>query len=175
MSVTYDTLMIEIMKMRIPIHSSLVFMLVGLASCGVSADNKKTETAAVETPAATDTSAQCDENIGLINTVYDKFVFATDFYGDMAPETYFTANALEKLQDDYEFDCDDGPCYAWYALRTGAQDSNPETDGSSRIDSIEPEGDGWYLVSYSDMVWPGKTLVKIVNNSKIDAYGRVTP
>jgi hypothetical protein len=34
---------------------------------------------------------------------------------------------------------------------------------------------GRYVVSYSDMGWPGKTRVKIINGNKIDAYERVMP
>lgn len=44
------------------------------------------------------------ENTDLINTVYNKFVFAIDSDGnEPSPETYFTANALRKLQDAYEY------------------------------------------------------------------------
>lgn len=85
--------------------------------------------------------------------------------------TYFTANALKKLQADYDFDCDEEPCYAFYALRTEMQDSKPGTDGSSQIYSIEPQDD-WFVVFYSDMGWSGKTRIKIVDG-KIDDYQRL--
>ena len=60
-------------------------------------------------------------------------------------------NALRKLQDAYEYDCYDGPCYAYYTLRTEAQDSNPKTDDISQICDIETAEDGWYIVSYLEM------------------------
>ena len=71
-----------------------------------------------------------------------------------------------------EFDCPEGPCYAFYELRTEAQDSRPDSDEVSVIHSIELAHDGWYAVEYSDMGWPGKTLIRIVDG-KIDDYKRI--
>lgn len=139
-------------------------------SCGTSA---ATDSASQSVTVTTTDSASDSEEIALINSVYEKFVFAIDTEGeDSAPERYFTPNALRKLQDDYTFDCDEGPCYAYYALRTDAQDSRPGADDASLVHSIEPSGDGWYVVSYSDMGWPGKTRVRIADG-KIDDYERV--
>lgn len=118
--------------------------------------------------------ADSADNIYLINSAYRIFVFATDAEeGETSnPEKYFSANALNKLRVDYEFDCPDGTCYAFYALRTEAQDSRPDSDGASVIHSIELAQDGWYIVEYSDMGWPGKTLIRIVKG-KIDDYERI--
>ncbi len=107
----------------------------------------------------------------LINLVYDKFVFTTDSGNKDNPEAYFTVNALKKLKDDYEFDCDEEPCYAFYALRTAEQDSKPGSEDVSRICNIEYIGDGWFIVSYLDMGWFGKTRIKIVDG-RIDDYSR---
>lgn len=76
------------------------------------------------------------------------------------------------MQEDYEYDCDEEPCCAFYAMRTEMQDSNPETDGASMVNSIEPDGNDWYVVSYSDMGWSGKTRIKIADG-KIDDYERI--
>lgn len=154
-------------------------LLAGAASCGTQADSKEAATEA--TLAVDGTSADesvaaapaADAAIRLINTVYDRFVFATDSDGRVRPEDYFTAGALAKLQADYTLDYDEGPCYAFYALRTEAQDSKTD-DASSAIISIEPAADGWYVVSYSDMGWPGKTRVRVVDG-KIDDYERMEP
>lgn len=118
--------------------------------------------------------ADSADNIDLINLVYRIFVFATDAEdGETSnPEKYFSANALNKLRADYEFDCPEGTCYAFYALRTEAQDSRPDSDGASVIHSIELAQDGWYIVEYSDMGWPGKTRIRIVDG-KIDDYERI--
>lgn len=110
----------------------------------------------------------------LIKSVYRKFVFAINSDGgDIGnPEKYFTAKALKKLQDDYMFDCDKEPCYAYYALRTEAQDSKPDSTGTSQITDIKPTGDRWYIVSYLDMGWSGETRLRVVDG-KIDDYERI--
>lgn len=113
--------------------------------------------------------AQTNADTDLISHVYDKFVFAIYSDGNDYPEDYFTINALKKLEANYEFDCEGGPCYAFYELRTNRQDSRPGTEGESVILSMEPCGDGWYSVSYSDMGWHGMTRIKIVDG-KIDDY-----
>ncbi len=160
--------------MRILKLISCAILLAGLASCGAStakdtdADTIERQEAVTET-ATTENTANTD----LITSVYDKFVFAIDSDGDEInnPEKYFTPGALKKLQDDYKFDCDDGPCYAYNALRTEALDSRPGSDETSCIYSIAPEEDGWYTVSYSDMGWSGKTRIRIADG-KIDDYER---
>ncbi len=109
----------------------------------------------------------------LIKTVYSKFVFATDEDAEVYahPERYFTENALKKLRDSYEFDCEEDNCYAFYELRTLEQDSKPGTAGESEIVNIESSGDGWYIVKYSDMGWSGMTQIKIAEG-KIDDFKR---
>ncbi len=136
---------------------------------------KKSDSAAGETDSvAGEIITENNGDADLIKSVYRKFVFAIDSDGcDIGnPEKYFTAKALKKLQDDYMFDCDEGPCYAYYALRTEAQDSKPDSTGASQITGIEPTGDGWYIVSYLDMGWPGKTRLRVVDG-KIDDYERI--
>lgn len=145
-------------------------LLVCFASCGTSSNKETTAEAIEQNPIDEKSSVDNTENIELIKKVYSEFVFAID--GDKVPETYFTTNAMKKLQDDYEFDCDDEPCYAFYALRTEMQDANPESDGSSQVLDVAPDVDDWYVVSYSDMGWLGKTRVKI-KDGKIDDYQRL--
>lgn len=155
-------------------HVGCMMLLIGIVSCGASPDKKTAEVAAVQSTETDKVLAESSPDIDVINAVYDKFVFATDSAGDEInnPEKYFTANALKKLQDDYDFDCDDGACYAYYALRTEAQDSKPGSDGASQICNIEPIGDGRYMVSYVDMGWPGQTRIRI-SDGKIDNYERI--
>lgn len=155
-------------------HVGCMMLLIGIVSCGASPDKKAVEAPPVQSTETDKVLAESSRDIDVINAVYDKFVFAIDCSGEELnnPEKYFTANALKKLQDDYDFDCDDGPCYAYYALRTDAQDSKPGSDGASQICNIEPIGDGWYMVSYSDMGWPGETQIRIAYG-KIDNYERM--
>lgn len=144
-------------------------MILCLGACGSSTNRINLDTP-VESPSEeVKSSAEKDKDIELINTVYEKFVFAIDADESIVPEKYFTANALKKLQEDYEFDCEDGPCYAFYALRTGMQDSKPGSDEASMVYGIDSDGDGWYIVTYSDMGWPGKTRIKITDG-KVDDY-----
>lgn len=112
-----------------------------------------------------------DVESNVIISVYNKFVFANETNGNDNPKDYFTDNALKKLHNDYEFDCEDNSCYAYYALRTNEQDSKPDSEDVSQVCSIKPIGDGWYEVSYMDMGWFGKTHVKIVDG-KVDDYQR---
>ena len=109
----------------------------------------------------------------LIKTVYETFVFAIDADPETYahPERFFTANALKKLNDSYDFDCEDNSCYAYYELRTEQQDSKPGTDGESYIINIEPTTDNSYIVTYSDMGWTGTTLIQI-SNGKINNFTR---
>lgn len=144
-----------------------------LVSCGASTTQDTASASGEHDSVAAVTPMDNTASADLIHSVYDIFVFAIDADNDEIdhPEKYFTPAALKKLQEAYEFDCDEAPCYAYYALRTEEQDANPESDGSSRITAIEPTGDGWYTVSYSDMGWQGKTRIRIVNG-KIDDYER---
>lgn len=93
-------------------HVGCMMLLIGIVSCGASPDKKIAEVAAVQSTETDKVLAESSPDIDVINTVYDKFVFAIDCSGDELnnPEKYFTANALKKLQDDYDFDCDDGAC-----------------------------------------------------------------
>lgn len=111
------------------------------------------------------------DHTDLVKNVYNKFVFAIDSNGTDKPEDYFTENALKKLQAAYEFDCEGGPCYAFYELRTPEQDSKPDSDEESAVISVEAVGDNWYVVNYTDMGWSGMTRLKITDG-KIDDYKR---
>lgn len=146
-----------------------------MCSCGAkNASANKVER--VENEIVTsDSGVNPQDYSDLIRTVYAKFVFAIDADPEVYayPERYFTANALKKLNDSYEFDCEDINCYGFYELRTQEQDSKPGTTGESEITNIESIGDNWYVVKYSDMGWSGMTRLKIVDG-KIDDFTRCT-
>ena len=145
------------------------------AMCSCGAKNlSANEAESVEKEIVTsDSGINSQEYSDLIKTVYANFVFAIDADSEVYshPERYFTANALKKLKDSYEFDCEDNNCYAYYELRTQEQDSKPGTTGESDITDIESIGDNWYVVKYSDMGWSGMTQIKIVDG-KIDDFTR---
>lgn len=143
--------------------------------CSCGAKNESTnEAECVETETVTaDSNIETPDYSDLIRTVYAKFVFAIDADPEVYahPERFFTQNALKKLKDSYEFDCEDDNCYAFYELRTQEQDSKPGTNEESEIIDIENLGDDWYVVKYYDMGWPGMTRIKIVDG-KIDDFTR---
>lgn len=106
-----------------------------------------------------------------ISNFYKNYVFGRK---DLAENTKLgTKKFLKKLQDAYEYDCEQGPCYAAYALRTGFQDGN----GSSKVVSISPKGKGWYRVEYRDMGHKGVTDVKVVEANgavKLDDFKSIS-
>lgn len=162
--------------MKIATLTVCALILAGVTACGTSTSTSTTsaEAESVEQcPTSDEIVPDTTADTELIITAYDKFVFALDYDDNVKPEDYFTAHALRKLQDAFEYDCDGGPCYAFYALRTEMQDSKPGTDEVSQIESIDPTDDGWYIVSYSDMGWAGKTRIKIADG-KIDDYEPIT-
>ena len=152
----------------------LIFAItLAYAMCSCGAKNPSAnETESVEIVSC-DSCINSQDYSNLIKTVYAKFVFAIDADPEVYahPERYFTASALKKLKDSYEFDCEDNNCYAFYELRTQEQDSKPGTTGESDITDIECIGDNWYVVKYSDMGWSGMTRIKI-DNGKIDDFTR---
>lgn len=123
--------------------------------------------------AQSDSTIKAQDNSDLIKTVYANFVFYTDIDSKVSshPERYFTVNALNKLKESYEYECETDDCYAYYELRTEEQDEKPGTAGKSEITDINSVGDNWYVVKYTDMGWPGMTRIKIVDG-KIDDFTR---
>lgn len=159
-------------------------MILALASCGSSKNDNQQDSDnmdaqevvadSVQTAPQEDTIPAVEEapavdhtaNIKTIKTVYDKFVFG---FSETSPRPYFTSKALKKLAQAYDMDCEGGNCYAYWELRTANQDGSSDTQ---KVLSVEPDEDGWYVVSYNDMGNKGKTKVKIVDG-KIDDYKRV--
>ena len=114
--------------------------------------------------------AQATQAIG---SFYRQYVFGNKDLADNGTRVA-TARMLKKLKQFYEdeFDCDDGKCYAAFALRTGAQDGS----GSSKIVAVSPKKGGWYRVEYRDMGYKGITDVKVVEADgriKLDDYKKI--
>lgn len=92
--------------------------------------------------------------IKALKQIYEKAVL-TFAQGNFDPEKYFTPRLTAKLKAANEYD--DGGLALW-ELRTGAQDG----DGPSKVLSIAPAGDDWYVVKYLDMGLAGETKLKAV-------------
>ena len=93
-----------------------------------------------------------------------------DFYEHVLDIKPMTDKYLQKtlseeiLEDIWETEYDD--TYSFWVFRTGAQDG-PSRE--SAVESIEPLGEGWYRVTYSDLGNPGVTDVQLANG-RICAY-----
>ncbi|WP_159991198.1 hypothetical protein [Pelistega ratti] len=108
-----------------------------------------------------------------ISNFYTQYVFGIK---DLAKNKKVgTAHFLQKLQDLYEYDCED-TCYATEALRTGAQDELEENAKSKIINITPKDNSQWYRVEYLDMGWKGITDIKVVKENdiiKIDDFKSV--
>lgn len=72
-------------------------------------------------------------------------------------DEYLQATLSEDiLKDIWEADYDE--TYSYWVFRTGLQDG-PSAESS--VESIEPMGEGWFRVTYSDLGNPGVTEVQV--------------
>ena len=97
-----------------------------MCSCGAK-NSSANETESVEKErVSSDSGINSQDYSDLIKTVYSKFVFAIDADPEVYahPERYFTASALKKLKDSYEFDCEDNNCYAFYETQSRNSSAN---------------------------------------------------
>ena len=96
--------------------------------------------------------------------------FLADFYEHVLGSKPMTDEYLQSslsqdiLNSLWEADYDE--TYSFWYFRTGCQDGPSDV---SKVESIEPLGEGWYRVTYSDLGNPGVTEVK-VEGGKITAY-----
>ena len=94
----------------------------------------------------------------------------SDFYEHVLGNKPMTDKYLQKtlskdvLNSIWEADYED--TYSFWVFRTGLQDGPSSV---SSVESIEPLGEGWYRVTYSDMGNPGVTDVQ-VKDGRICAY-----
>lgn len=104
--------------------------------------------------------SQEKKDIALVNDFYEH-VLSIKPMTDKYLEKTLSEEILKSLWEvDYE------ATYSYWRFRTGLQDG-PSSE--SCVESIEPLGDGWYRVTYSDMGNPGVTDVQ-VENGRISAY-----
>ena len=104
--------------------------------------------------------SQEKKDIALVNDFYEH-VLSIKPMTDKYLEKTLSEEVLNSL---WEVDYD--ATYSYWRFRTGLQDG-PSSESS--VESIEPLGDGWYRVTYSDMGNPGVTDVQ-VENGRIGAY-----
>ena len=100
------------------------------------------------------------KDIALVNDFYEH-VLGNKPMTDKYLQKTLTKDVLDSIwETEYE------DTYSFWVFRTGLQDG-PSSESS--VESIEPLGDGWYRVTYSDMGNPGMTDVR-VDKGRICAY-----
>lgn len=112
-----------------------------------------------------------DAGVQFLKTFYLRFILddmqqMADYYTKR-----LTANARKKLADDYEYDCMQGECLAWWMFSNTGQD--PDINSMRRSLKITPVGKGWYNVNMVDAGNLILVKVKLVKKNKsffIDDY-----
>ncbi|MBD5192539.1 MAG: hypothetical protein HDS88_06565 [Bacteroidales bacterium] len=105
-------------------------------------------------------------DVEMIEIVYKLLALPRD---DKNVKEYFTSNGLQRLREDYDYDCPEGDCYALWSLTNGAQDDAYENCPPNRVIGINPDKKGGYTVIYFESGYFGATHIK-VNDGKIDDY-----
>lgn len=145
-------------------HLVLLAMFVG----GISAANASTvnsissssslQTSSVEVSVSSGTGQSTSSTSlnsvqvkAFLKNFYNKYIFKTqkaDMSFEEAVQKSCTKALQKHLQDAYEYECEDGPCYAEGCFLSGLQDGPSEV---SKLISIVPAGNNWYKVTYLDM------------------------
>lgn len=108
--------------------------------------------------------------------------FITDMYNNSRYEDYdflkahCTQSMLQVLADNYDYDCDDGDCYAGWMFRTDAQDFRSDEDQAYGVVAVSDVGNGWFEYEFYDGGFRGVTRLKLLfdgNKIKIDDLEKV--
>lgn len=99
----------------------------------------------------TEESIICD----FITRMYNSGLYNNDDF----LERHCTPRLLQKLQDDYDYDCD-GTCYASWDFRLGIQEGHPDREIDDHVVQTQSQGDGWYTYEFYDSGFRGINRVK---------------
>ena len=102
--------------------------------------------------------------VDLLQRVYQHYIFGDSSFNSIA-KTVCTDRILERLKEEFDYECSDGDCYAIWHFRTNSQDG---PNDSSMVKDIIYKGDGWFDVTYIDMGNDGTTTFKLV-----EEYNRI--
>lgn len=89
--------------------------------------------------------------------LYTDYVFGDKDFSLIA-RNVCTPKLLQKLKDAYEYDCEDGECYATWLFKTNNQDGLSDV---CEVKNISLEDDNWYKIEYVDMGNEGTTFVRL--------------
>lgn len=101
-----------------------------------------------------------NDDIQVISNFYDAVLGKTEMTDALLEKT-LSKDILESLWEEEYIGS-----YSFWKFRTGFQDGPSR---KSRVEDIQPLGDGWYQVSYQDLGIPGVTSVKL-EQGKITDY-----
>lgn len=93
---------------------------------------------------------------------YEKYIFNTkksSLSFEEAVQKSCTKALQQYLQEQYEYECESGPCYEMSCFLTGNQDGESEV---SKLLRVESYGGDWYKVVYVEMGTVGTTYVHCV-------------
>ena len=135
-----------------------------LISCGGnSTSTKKTNYSDInaDSIALADSIAQCNDIIEFITDMYNNRKYEDyDFI-----KKHCSSEMLNVLKEEFDYECEDGDCYAVWLFRSSAQDG---PNDKNEIISVKPIGDYWYKYDFYDMGIRASNIIKVIKkNGKI--------
>lgn len=94
--------------------------------------------------------------------------FITNMYNNYLYDDYdflkahCTQSMLQVLAENFDYDCDDGDCYAGWMFRTDTQDSASDDEHPNAVVAVKSVGDGWYEYEFYDGGFRGVTRLKLL-------------
>ena len=139
------------------IFAVAIAVLVALVSCGgsggssASKEYTETEVATADDDIEQDNEVPASNDLSIINRkkflerFYEETFVIEDGMFDYEDEhlSCMSMRMIEMLRDNYDYDCEDGNCYAWWVFRDPSQDG-PDVP---TINIYYDEGD-WFHVHY---------------------------
>jgi len=128
-----------------------------LISCGNSTSTKKTNNSDInaDSIALADSIAQCNAIIEFITDMYNNRKYEDyDFI-----KKHCSSEMLNFLKEEFDYECEDGDCYAVWLFRSSAQDG---PNDRNEIISVKPIGDYWYKYDFYDMGLRASNVIKVI-------------
>lgn len=121
-----------------------------------SIEKDKVDTVDVLEPVAVNIKL-VEERAEFLVNFYTNVIFGNGSIEELVNNS--TPKLLQELKDAYDYECDQGDCYAIWCFRTGYQDGPSD---ESKVNSVIYLGDNWFKVNYVDMGHVASTKIKFV-------------
>lgn len=121
-----------------------------------SIEKGKEDTVDVLEPVAVDIKL-VEERAEFLVNFYTNVIFGNGSIVELVNNS--TPKLLQELKDAYDYECDQGDCYAIWCFRTGFQDGPSD---ESKVNSVIYLGNNWFKVNYVDMGHVASTKIKFV-------------